>query len=48
MTWFVEFFSEKVNVCITTKPIWNEFSMKYTNKYLRFAEVNIDKLPSLL
>lgn len=45
--WFVEFYKDYVDICLSTKAIWNEFSMLYTTKYLKFAEINIDKVPKL-
>ena len=41
--WFVEFYAEFVDVCLSTQPIWAEYSNKFTTKNLRFAEVNLDR-----
>lgn len=43
----MEFYKDYVDICMSTKAIWNEFSCLYTTNYLKFAEINIDKVPKL-
>lgn len=45
--WFVEFYSEFSDTCNSTKAIWNDFSLRYTTKYLKFAEINVDNFPNI-
>jgi len=45
--WIVEFFADWAETCVYTKPIWIEFSNKYSTKNLRFAEVNLSTLPEM-
>jgi thiol-disulfide isomerase/thioredoxin len=39
--WLVLFFADWAETCVFTKPIWAEYSIKYSTKKMRFAEVDV-------
>lgn len=45
--WFVEFYCEFHDTCLSTKPTWADFSNKFTTQNLKFGEVNLDKMKEL-
>jgi hypothetical protein len=45
--WFVEFYCEFNDICLSTKPLWADFSNKFTTTNLQFGEINLDKMKEL-